>query len=489
MADRDARDGGLPRLTTGIDGLDTVLYGGLLRGGAYIVQGRPGAGKTILANQICYRHAGDGGRALYVTLLAESHARLLQHVSTLGFYDAALTPERLAYVSGLKALQEGGLEGLLRLLRDEMTAHAVTLLVLDGFLTVRETAQSGVDLKSFLHRLQTQASFADCTVLLLTSTPTADASPEHTVVDGVIELAREAAGVRSVRRLTVAKSRGSATLDGPHQFEITQGGIVVHPRLEAQYRRPTRSDTTETVRLSSGVAALDGMLRGGIPARSMTLVLGPSGSGKTSLGLHFLAQARAAEPGLHFGCYESPARLEAKAASLGLDLSARRRGGGVEIIWNPATENLLDALGQQLLDAVRRRGVRRLFIDGYGAFFRASVHPARMVAFFTALTNELRALGCTTVATWESRELIGPEVSAPVPELSSVVENLVLTRFVELRSELRRLISIVKVRESDFDGRLRELKITGHGIEIGEAFDGAEALMSGFARSPRPPRG
>lgn len=66
----------MERLPSGIPGLDTILHGGFLCGGIYIIQGTPGAGKTILANQICYHHAAAGYRALYVTLLAESHARM-----------------------------------------------------------------------------------------------------------------------------------------------------------------------------------------------------------------------------------------------------------------------------------------------------------------------------------------------------------------------------------------------------------------------------
>jgi len=75
----------LKRIPTGVPGLDTVLRGGFMRGGIFIVQGSPGAGKTILGNQICFHHVGKGGRALYVTLLAENHARMLLHIGQLGF--------------------------------------------------------------------------------------------------------------------------------------------------------------------------------------------------------------------------------------------------------------------------------------------------------------------------------------------------------------------------------------------------------------------
>lgn len=62
----------LKRIPTRVPGLDTVL-----RGGIFIIQGSPGAGKTILGNQICFHNVATGGDALYVTLLAENHARML----------------------------------------------------------------------------------------------------------------------------------------------------------------------------------------------------------------------------------------------------------------------------------------------------------------------------------------------------------------------------------------------------------------------------
>ena len=99
----------LERLATGIPGLDTVLGGGLFRTGVYMLHGQPGSGKTILANQICHHHVAQGGRAVYVTLLAESHARMLQHLRPLSFFDDSAIPERLSYLSAFHDLEAEGL--------------------------------------------------------------------------------------------------------------------------------------------------------------------------------------------------------------------------------------------------------------------------------------------------------------------------------------------------------------------------------------------
>ena len=89
----------LKRLATGIEGLDDLLKGGLVAGSSYIVQGRPGSGKTILANQLAFNHVATGGRVLVATLLSESHERLFQYLSTLSFFDPALVGNQLQFVS------------------------------------------------------------------------------------------------------------------------------------------------------------------------------------------------------------------------------------------------------------------------------------------------------------------------------------------------------------------------------------------------------
>lgn len=131
------------------------------------------------------------------------------------------------------------------------------------------------------------------------------------------------------------KSRGSASLGGCHDFEITDDGVVVYPRIEVAYASPTRRDAPEPTPIPSGVDGLDALIGGGLPSRSVTLLLGASGAGKTSFGLSFLGAAREETPALHFGFYETPERLLLKARSLGIPLDRLVESGALEIIWRP----------------------------------------------------------------------------------------------------------------------------------------------------------
>lgn len=470
----------LPRLKTGIAGLDEILGGGFIEGASYIIQGQPGAGKTILANQVAFANIAEGRRVLYVTLLAETHDRLFQSLGTVDFFERQRLGVEITYLSVFQTLRDQGLSAVVKLLRKEIQRQKATLLVFDGLLNARDLTSTDIDVKTFVAEVQSQAAFVACTVLFLTSARVGDDAPEHTMVDGVIELHDELVGVRSVRRLQVKKSRGSASLGGYHQYSITGKGLTAYPRLEAILSAQNK----ELVfgRLNSGIQGLDSLLGGGLPAESVTLVFGASGSGKTSFGINFLSKATRDEPALHFGFYETPSRLLAKANALGVSLDSSIEQGHLELIWNPLTENLIDKLAHSLLDAVRRRNVKRLFIDGFGGFERAAVYRPRLVEFFSSLTDELRTLGTTTVASWELRDMFGPTVAVPGPEISSVIDNLILLRHVELESDIKRVMSVLKVRDSACESRVYEIAIGNEGFEVALPLQSVAAAATGIAQ-------
>ena len=479
-ADADAE---IKRLPTHVAGLDAILCGGFLSGGVYLIQGLAGSGKTVLASQIIYGHAAQGSRALFVTVLGENHGRMMAHLRPMRFFDQSLVPDRVAYISAYQALDENkeGLRDLTALLAGEVRARGALLLVLDGMSAVEAKAGSSFEMKRFAHELQALALATDCTILLLTTPSRPQSTAEHTFVDGVIELQHRIYALRSERRLLVHKTRGSSYLEGEHSFRITHEGITVFPRIEAQLANPS-SDGAPRMRVSSGIASLDQLLHGGLPAATMGAVVGPAGAGKTTFGLQFLAASSAAEPGLLFGCYESPDRLRLKAQTMGLGFAAAEQRGEIELLWYPVGEHILDELAHRLLDAVQRRGVKRLVIDGISGFQESALEQERMVRFWSVLAGQLRALGVTTLHTLELPELMGAEIRAPLGGVSSLAEVLIVLRYVELQSRLFRLISVFKVRDGAFDPTIREFTITDAGIVIGKPFEGVEAVLSGIAR-------
>lgn len=455
------------RIPSGIPGLDDILHGGFVRGSVTIVQGAPGAGKTVLANQFAFDTAARGGKVLYLTLLSESHGRLLAHLASMDFFDASTVSARVRYVSGFDTLEREGIKGVLRLLATEARSLGADAIVLDGLFVLEETAESTREFRKLINALSLQAEVMNCTVLLLTNSNRPDSSPEYTMVDGWIELSRSLHEYRASRSLQVHKQRGSGFRSGLHTLLIDGRGITVLPRLETGPLPRLELDATHANLVSSGNPQLDRIIGGGLREGSTSLVMGPAGVGKTSLGLQFLSTATPEAPGLLFGFYETPDRIMAKAAALELDIERGVANGALRILWNPPTEASIDMLGHQLCEAVERQGTRRLLVDGIDGFRQAALHPLRISRFLTTLCNALRARGCTALFTMETEQLFGEAAHLRIDSLSAVAENVLLLRYREADGALHRTLGVIKVRDSDFDTAVREFEIGRGGLRIG----------------------
>jgi circadian clock protein KaiC len=476
------------RQTTGVKGLDDILGGGLIEGGLYLIEGVPGAGKTIMSAQISFHMARQGKKVLFATLIAESHGKLLGNIESLAFFDRSLIADRIVLLSGYQELLRDGLDGLLKFIATAIHDRRPEFLVLDGFSTAVDLCRSGAELARFIHELNALITGYRCTTLLLAPLGGNARHPEHTLVDGLLELNVVTRGMRRTRLLEVHKQRGSAHLEGRHQFSITDEGIQITPRLEAWIasRGVEPPDIVGTEPM--GVPSLDRILDGGLPTASTTALLGAPGAGKTTFGVHFLhAGLMRGENALYFGFYESPQRFVRNAAAVGLDLTPALADERLALVWNPLLEVSIDKLALDLIARVKRDGIKRVFIDGVEGFLTNTLFEDRFSLFATALTLELRGLGVTTVIT-EELELFSPEIKSKAFHVSALVENVIVLRYVEIESELRRLISVLKLRGSRFDAAIREFTIGARGLVVGDKFRFAEKTLTGSAETePSPP--
>ncbi len=469
------------RLTSGVKGLDEILHGGFLKGDSYIVLGAPGSGKTILSHQVAFNHIANGGRVIFLTVLTEAHDRMIAHMRSLSFFDFNAVNESLFYISGYSVLENEGLKGLLGLIRDVIRQYKATLFILDGLATVEDFASSNLDFKSFIKSMDLYSEVNGCTMLLLTHRGNgAFLQAEHTMVDGLIELTYDLANVRSQRFIHIPKFRGSAYLEGLHSLLITSDGVAVHPRLEALLAETSYS-THGDIRVPFDIPQLNEMLGGGLIKGSSTMLLGPTGSGKTLTGLSFLAAGlERGEACLYFGFFESPDALVQKGERTGLRLEKHRESGLLKILWQPPLEWDIDALAGQFLEILAAHKVQRVFIDALGPFYNTLANPERLLRFWAALGNELRARNVTMIYSQELNVIFGGAIELPIQGLSAVADNLILLRLNELHSEMRHLISIIKLRDSGFDQAVRVFTISNKGIMIGKQFDdnGGSTLAS-----------
>ena len=395
----------MKRFPTTVPGLDEILHGGLFEGGVYILEGPPGAGKTTLANQIAFALAGRGGKALYVTMLAESHSRMLQHMLGQSFCKPELVNSAVLYLSGYRELEEHGLKAVVQLLRGEMARHQVSLLIVDGLVAENSQDRPEEGVRQFVHELQSLASAMGVTCLLLTSGNGRPLNAEQTMVDGIFGFEDYTFQWRAERRIQVRKFRGSAVERGKHTFCITGDGLRFFPRLEGQ-PAVLPAVTGSTASVSLGVPDLDAALHdGGVAAGSSTLLVGRSGSGKTLLSLAFLSRATRDRHALMWAGTETATELVRAGDQCGLPLAAALESGALGIHVQGSEDEALDEIGHKLLRLVDEHKATRLVVDGLAALADTVAFPERGYRFIGRLLRELKLRGVTSVFTLDPSAL------------------------------------------------------------------------------------
>lgn len=466
ITDKDKGKTCNPLLATGIAGFDDILGGGLPASNMYLIQGLAGSGKTTLACQMGFTHAKQGKKVLVLTLIAESHTKLLNHLSNFTFFDESLVGKQVIFFSGYTSLAKGGVRELLKFITATLAEQDPAILIIDGFQSIRNASPSGSALSEFLHSLSALVASIGCTTFLLSPVIGNAPGSENTQVDGLIELSQYEQGMRAIRELKIYKIRGSNHLLGKHIFEVKQDGIVIYPRLEAIATHTRAIPAASSEYVSFGIPDWDKITAGGIMRGSTTNLLGSPGIGKTLMGLHFIQQGlRDGQQCLMVGFYESPPRIIDKAKHIGIDFTKPLQDGTLEIMWHPPLEVLIDNLTNRMLENIDQRSVTRVFIDGVDGLRDIILHSERSRSFLIALVNQLRVRNITTFFTQELPYF--KESFAESGSTASILyENMMLLRHVEIGGINYRQITVMKLREHGYDPANHVMTISNSGISI-----------------------
>ncbi len=267
---------------------------------------------------------------------------------------------------------------------------------------------------------------------------------------------------------------------GLHTFRITQDGIEVFPRTfrqmeEGERRRPSG-------RLSTGVAALDEMMSGGIPAGDSVLVAGPSGSGKTVFATQFIAEGvRRGEPGVIVVFEERPQAYLEWAEKLGFNLKEMVHLGNLKVIYLHPLDLSPNEAFLEIWKAIKQLGAKRVVIDSLSSF-EMTLAPTFQEDLRESLYRMIGALtdiGITVLMTVERVETCNELRFSPYM-ISFLVDDIILQRYVEFEGQLKKIITVVKMRNSPHSKDLRRYEITSHGLTIGEVVKGYCNLTTDF---------
>jgi circadian clock protein KaiC len=440
------------RAKTGIEGLDAILGGGLSRGHVFLLEGSPGAGKTTIAMQFLMEGAKNKESCLYITL-SETEDELRNSAASHGWeFSSDITVFQLIPPESLLAGdQQQSLLYSSDLELDEATKQIFTeverakpqRIVLDSLSEIRLLAQSSLRYRRQILAIKHQFARMGATVLLLDDL-TAEASDKtvHSIAHGVIlleELTPDFGAER--RRVRVMKYRGNKYRGGFHDFTIETGGVKVFPRLvAAEYRSEVKR-----VQLSTGIAAFDGILGGGVDTGTNTLILGPAGTGKSTIAITFaMAAIQRGEKAALFAFDEELGLLIQRMKGLNVDLQAARDSGALTIEQVDAAELSPGEFAYRVREAVDRKSIKTVIIDSLNGYQASMPQESSLILHMHELLQYLNRQGAATFMTVAQHGLVG-DMQSPV-DVTYLADTVILLRYFEALGRVRRALSIIKKR-------------------------------------------
>jgi circadian clock protein KaiC len=478
----------LPIESTGNEGLDAILGGGLPSRSLTLIAGEPGSGKTILTLQMLFHSARQGKTCLYCTTLSEPAIKVMRYMQSFAFFDEKIFREKIIFVD-LGATIRKGVDAVIEEIGARVEEHEPQLVAIDSYRVISEMLRNAERARAFIYDITVRLTTWGATTLLVGEYARSEYSsfPEFAVADGILRLGTDRQELTSVREVEVLKLRGANPVSGIHFCEIGRQGVSFFPRVRAP-ELPADGQGAPSERAPFGVAGLDEMIEGGLPLTSSTVIQGATGSGKTMLGLQFLIEgARRGEKGVLFTQEENPEQLRAIAAGLGwTDLAKFEKEGLLAIRYTSPVELSTDRYLHEARLLVAQLGAKRAVFDSLTTIELGVPSERRFKELVYAITKHLRAAGVTLVMTMEVEQQVGAATLSG-HGVSFIADNLIQLRYVEWEGKLERALAVLKSRGTNLNSQLRSLTIGSQGLSV-EAirFQKLQSILTGLPVMSRP---
>lgn len=455
----------LTKLPTGIVGFDQIANGGIPKGRSTLMSGTAGSGKTVMALQFLLAGVRDYGENGVFVTFEEAPADLMQNVRSFGWdLEGLLNHRQIAVVDatpepGEDTLAVGPYDLSALLARIESAIHSVNAkrVILDAIGALFPQLTDPATVRRELHRIAAGLRTLGVTTLVTMERTQEDGDVgrwgvEEFVADNVILLRNRLEHEKRRRTVEILKFRGATHHKGEYPFTIdSEDGVTIIPLSAIELKQHSSN-----VRVSSGVPEI----------------------GKTLMVSQYIKAAiEAGERALLFAAEESREQLTRNAASWGVDFEKAEREGLLHIICRyPEVMGLEDHLLQIKRD-MRDFKPQRVAIDSMSAFERVST-PKSFREFVIALTSTIKHLEITGLFTNTTSMLAGGE-SITETHISTITDTIVLLRYVELQGQMRRGLTVLKMRGTAHDKNIREYTIDDTGMHVQAPFRGVHGILSG----------
>jgi circadian clock protein KaiC len=178
---------------------------------------------------------------------------------------------------------------------------------------------------------------------------------------------------------------------------------------------------------------------------------------------------------------EDPGAYVQRARSLGFPLDEMIAAGKLEVVYLRPIDLSVDETLQEIRQRIERLGATRVVIDSMSGF-EVALAPTFRIDFreaFYRLLRALTALDITVMSTVEVVESSDYLRFAPF-NISFLADDILAMRYVELHGELRKVLSVVKMRSSAHSTELRQYDLTAKGMKVGEALREYRGIITGI---------
>ena len=485
------REGGVTKSETGIAGFDQMLEGGLPRGRATLISAGPGCGKTVLLNEFLYRGVTEHDEpGIFVTFEERPEDILLNLRNFNWDIDTLITRGDLTFLDG--SPPETGeiccgsaewLEPILAQIEHLVDSTGAKRLAIDNLGTVflrYQAGQTEVSMRNQLVRFANGIRRLGLTTMISTERTDSQASlsrygVSEFVTDGLIELSIHAGSVSEIRTMRVRKLRGCGFRSGEVGFEIDADGLKVFPKILVD---SSFGETDFEQRETFGIAALDKALSGGIPRGHIMLVTGNTGTGKSTLGLHYCKEGLDQGQGVVWIALEEPVGQVLKTAQAHQwDLSSSVESGQLIFVTASLLEVNSDKLLYDVIDAVEAIDAKRIVVDSVSSLESATMSQENVREFMMQLAGYAKTLKITMVLNYltgesfvaDKGQLLGATTTNAM-RLSSIVDGIILLRYVERDQAVHKLLNILKLRGSPHEKGIMRFEINEDGFVLGHQF-------------------
>ena len=477
----------LSKTPSGIYGLDEITRGGLPEGRVSLVCGGPGSGKTLLSAEFLVRGAQQYDEPGVFVAFEETAGELAKNVASLGFDLNDLVERDLLAVDHVHVdpheIQETGeydLEGLFLRIGFAVDRIGAKRVVLDTLEALFSSFSNELILRAELRRLFRWLKDRGLTAIVTAERGDGAVTRfglEEYVSDCVILLDHRVNSQLSTRRLRIMKYRGSSHGTNEYPFLIGDHGISILPITSLGL-----DHDAGTERISTGVRGLDQMLEGkGFFRGTNVLVTGTAGTGKTSLSATFIdSTCRSGEKCLYLAFEESPQQLMRNMRSIGIDLQPWL---DARLLHLHAARPTLQGLEMHLLGIhrlVREIKPAAVVIDPISNLLKVG-DPMEVQSILMRLVDFLKSHGVTALFT--SLTSSGEDIESTQVGISSLMDTWILLKTLEIDGERNRGLYVLKSRGMAHSNQIREMRLTGDGIQLLDAFLGHGGVLTGAARA------